>query len=250
MAAVEDRVVKAETFPLGIDYARFREATQDPQVDRERQKLTQVLGKSKLIFSVDRLDYSKGLLHRLLGFEHFLERYPQWHGRIVFNMVVVPSRESVGRYQEMKKEIEARVKAMPQVAGVVNEIAVAGNSSYTSRGSDSLTTSNVKARMVGNGKFSVEEATRPSRGTSVTLHLKPADPDNGLEDFTSEWPLSRIVKKYSDFITYPIRQKVSRERVEEDEHGEPKKDGKQSSKAAKPARDDSGQCPGGNQPSR
>jgi trehalose 6-phosphate synthase/phosphatase len=106
---VEDRLVKAETFPLGIDYARFNEATQDPQVGRERQMLNRVLGKMKLIFSVDRLDYSKGLLHRLLGYEYFLEKYPKWHGKIVFNMVVVPSRESVGRYQEMKKEIEATV---------------------------------------------------------------------------------------------------------------------------------------------
>ena len=45
----------------------------------------------------DRLDYSKALLHRLLGFEYFLEEYPKWHGKIVFNMVVIPSRESIGR---------------------------------------------------------------------------------------------------------------------------------------------------------
>jgi len=106
---VEDRLVKAETFPLGIDYGRFSEATQDKEVQREREKLSRILGRSKLIFSVDRLDYSKGLLHRLLGFEHFLEKYPKWHGKIVFNMVVVPSRESVGRYQDMKKELEAAV---------------------------------------------------------------------------------------------------------------------------------------------
>jgi trehalose 6-phosphate synthase/phosphatase len=106
---VEDRLVKAETFPLGIDYARFRAATAGREVERERQKLSRILGKKKLIFSVDRLDYSKGLLHRLLGFEQFLERYPKWHEKIVFNMVVIPSRESVGRYQDMKKEIEAVV---------------------------------------------------------------------------------------------------------------------------------------------
>jgi trehalose 6-phosphate synthase/phosphatase len=106
---VEDRFVKAETFPLGIDYTRFNGATQDEGVQRERQKLNRILGNNKLIFSVDRLDYSKGLLHRLLGFEHFLEKYPKWHEKIVFNMVVIPSRESVGRYQDMKKEIEAAV---------------------------------------------------------------------------------------------------------------------------------------------
>ncbi|MBN1510173.1 MAG: bifunctional alpha,alpha-trehalose-phosphate synthase (UDP-forming)/trehalose-phosphatase [Sedimentisphaerales bacterium] len=108
-AIVEDRLVKAETFPLGIDYRRYHEAAQDREARRERDKLDGILGESKLIFSVDRLDYSKGLLHRLLGYEHFLEKHPRWHGKIVFNMVVVPSRESIGRYQEMKKEIEATV---------------------------------------------------------------------------------------------------------------------------------------------
>jgi trehalose 6-phosphate synthase/phosphatase len=108
-AVVEDRLVKAETFPLGIDYARYRRATDDPEVVRERRKLGRILGKKKLIFSVDRLDYSKGLLHRLAGFERFLEKYPAWHHKLTFNMVVIPSRESVRRYQDMKKEIEATV---------------------------------------------------------------------------------------------------------------------------------------------
>lgn len=106
---VDDRFVGAETFPLGIDYSRYSQAVHDKQVSNHLEKLNKILGKSKLIFSVDRLDYSKGLLHRLLGFEYFLEKYPKWHGKIVFNMVVIPSRESVGRYQEMKKEIEATV---------------------------------------------------------------------------------------------------------------------------------------------
>ena len=106
---VDDRFVGAETFPLGIDYARFSEAAANKEVQRERENLDRILGKNKLIFSVDRLDYSKGLLHRLLGFEHFLEKYPRWRHRIVFNMVVIPSRESVGRYQDMKREIEATV---------------------------------------------------------------------------------------------------------------------------------------------
>lgn len=106
---VEDRFVGAETFPLGIDYNRFNQATTNKEVQQECENLDRILGKNKLIFSVDRLDYSKGLLHRLLGFEHFLEKYPRWRHRIVFNMVVVPSRESVGRYQDMKREIEATV---------------------------------------------------------------------------------------------------------------------------------------------
>ena len=106
---VGDRLVTAETFPLGIDYRRFNEAARSGPVAKEKQKLWRILGNKKLIFSVDRLDYSKGLQHRLYGFEYFLEKYPQWREKIVFDMVVVPSRDTIARYREMKREIEADV---------------------------------------------------------------------------------------------------------------------------------------------
>ncbi len=107
--ATNEHTVRVEAFPLGIDYRRFHEAVHQPEVERERRKLKRTLGSRRLIFSVDRLDYSKGLLPRLQGFEQFLARYPHWREKIVFNMVVIPSRESIARYQEMKKEVEATV---------------------------------------------------------------------------------------------------------------------------------------------
>lgn len=108
-ALVEGRITRVDAFPLGIDYQRFQDALHSPDVTVERENLRKILGGKKLIFSVDRLDYTKGLLERLLGFEYFLETHPEWHQKIVFNMVVVPSREIVVRYQDMKKEIEATV---------------------------------------------------------------------------------------------------------------------------------------------
>jgi molecular chaperone HtpG len=56
----------------------------------------------------------------------------------------------------------------------------------------------------GAGEFEVGAAERDSQGTSVTLHLKPVDEEQGIEDFTSEQVLSRIVRRYSDFIAYPV----------------------------------------------
>ncbi|HEX2163989.1 MAG TPA: molecular chaperone HtpG [Thermoanaerobaculia bacterium] len=64
----------------------------------------------------------------------------------------------------------------------------------------------------GDGTFTVEPASRAGRGTSITLHLKPADEEAGLPDFTDEWVLSRVVKRYSDFVAYPIVLPVARER--------------------------------------
>ena len=103
------KLVKADAFPIGIDYDKFHQAASDPKVKAVKKKLEKTLVGRKLIFSVDRLDYSKGLLLRLKGFETFLEHYPEWHGKVVFNMVVVPSRDHIDKYREMRKELEYTV---------------------------------------------------------------------------------------------------------------------------------------------
>jgi trehalose 6-phosphate synthase/phosphatase len=104
-----DKLVKADAFPIGIDFDKFHAASLDKKVLAEKQKFRKYLTSQKLIFSVDRLDYSKGLLLRLKGFETFLEKHPEWHAKVVFNMVVVPSRDSIEKYRAMKKEIESTV---------------------------------------------------------------------------------------------------------------------------------------------
>lgn len=57
----------------------------------------------------------------------------------------------------------------------------------------------------GEATYTLETVDDVPQGTSVTLHLKPADPENQLHDYTSPWKIREIVKKYSDFITWPIR---------------------------------------------
>ncbi|MFF5340412.1 molecular chaperone HtpG [Streptomyces althioticus] len=57
----------------------------------------------------------------------------------------------------------------------------------------------------GEGTYTLERVDDAPQGTSVVLHLKPADPDNQLHDYASVWKLKEIVKRYSDFITWPIR---------------------------------------------
>jgi len=68
----------------------------------------------------------------------------------------------------------------------------------------------------GDGTYSLQEAQRPGHGTTVTLHLKPVDSDNALHDYTDEWTIRGIVKRYSDFVTYPIRMRVERAATEAD----------------------------------
>jgi molecular chaperone HtpG len=73
----------------------------------------------------------------------------------------------------------------------------------------------------GDGTYTLEDATRDTYGTSITLFLKPADTEDGLHDYTDEWVLKGIVKKYSDFVSYPIQMDVSRTEIPRDEEGKP-----------------------------
>jgi trehalose 6-phosphate synthase/phosphatase len=104
-----NKVVKADAFPIGIDYNKFHDACFTKKVLAEKQKISKNLQQQKLIFSVDRLDYSKGLLSKLRGYEKFLEKNPKWHSKVVFNMVVVPSRDTIEQYKQMKSDIESMV---------------------------------------------------------------------------------------------------------------------------------------------
>ena len=105
----EDVYARADAFPISIDFNKFHDAVLLPETEKYISRIRKQKRDRLLIFSVDRLDYTKGFLNRLSAFELFLERYPGMRGRVIFNMVMVPSRDTIVRYQEMKKEIEATV---------------------------------------------------------------------------------------------------------------------------------------------
>lgn len=107
--ALRDRVVKVETFPMGVEFDRFAQAAVSREVETPVAELRQKCAGQKIIFSVDRLDYTKGLINRLRGYELFLRNNPQWHGKVVFVVSVAPSRIGVESYQAMKLELEQTV---------------------------------------------------------------------------------------------------------------------------------------------
>ena len=104
--AVKDRLVQCDTFPMGIDYDRYHAAAKSDAVQAEAQSLRATLAGQKLIVSIDRLDYTKGVLNRLQGFERFLRKYPEWRRQVQLLLVVVPSRTEVERYDRMKRRID------------------------------------------------------------------------------------------------------------------------------------------------
>jgi trehalose 6-phosphate synthase/phosphatase len=106
---VGERVVKAEMFPLGIDFDKFHQSGKNPKVIEAKEGIYQGFAGKKVIFSVDRLDYTKGITHRLSGFERFLDLHPEWKGKVVFILIVVPSRQIIKKYGERRKMIEEQV---------------------------------------------------------------------------------------------------------------------------------------------
>ncbi|WP_183222251.1 molecular chaperone HtpG [Actinoplanes campanulatus] len=58
----------------------------------------------------------------------------------------------------------------------------------------------------GEGTFTIDDAPDAPVGTTITLHLRPKDEDDALYDYTDEWKIKEIVKRYSDFISFPIRK--------------------------------------------
>ena len=74
-------------------------------------------------------------------------------------------------------------------------------------------------RSEGDGTFTLDNEPKKRVGTRITLFLKDADPEDGLEDFTQEWTIRSIVKKYSDFVTFPVKMKTERQEPKKDEEG-------------------------------
>jgi len=106
---VQERKIKVAAFPMGIPFDKFAAAAQRAEVGKEKGALRRSLENTKVILSIDRQDYSKGILHRLEGFETLLESNPGLHGQVTLLMVVVPSRIGVEDYDRMKKQIEELV---------------------------------------------------------------------------------------------------------------------------------------------
>lgn len=104
-----DRTVQAGAFPMGIDFQKYAQASSAAEDTDEMREIRAALGKAKVILSIDRLDYSKGILNRLQAYEAFLSINPQWRGMAVLAMVVVPSRVGVEDYQRTKRRIDEMV---------------------------------------------------------------------------------------------------------------------------------------------
>ena len=109
---VNNRTVRVDALPMGINYDLYHEAVSNPKVLPYVEKYRNFFGNHRLILSVDRLDYSKGILHRLHAFQKFLKEHPEYLGKVTLAMVIVPSRDHVGSYADLKTKIDEAIGAI------------------------------------------------------------------------------------------------------------------------------------------
>jgi trehalose 6-phosphate synthase len=106
---VGGREVRVVAHAIGVDADAFERTASKPEVVQRTARIRRQLGSERIVLGVDRLDYTKGILERLAGFERFLAESPEFRRKITLVQIAVPSRERVQEYRRMKKEIDEAV---------------------------------------------------------------------------------------------------------------------------------------------
>lgn len=106
---LNNRIAFVDAFPMGINFDLYYNTVLKEEVQKKIALLRENFGNHKIILSVDRLDYSKGILHRLKGFAQFLEKNSEYLGKVSLAMIVVPSRDNVDNYSDLKTKIDETI---------------------------------------------------------------------------------------------------------------------------------------------
>jgi trehalose 6-phosphate synthase/phosphatase len=102
-------VTRAGVFPLGIPADFFRDLSASETVREHARRIRRMLRTPTVVLGVDRLDYTKGVIERLLGFERFLELNPNYRGSVTLVLIAVPSRTKVAEYAALKRQLDETV---------------------------------------------------------------------------------------------------------------------------------------------
>ncbi|MBM3708809.1 MAG: hypothetical protein FJW61_00100 [Actinobacteria bacterium] len=106
---VGGRKVGANYFPISIDYKKFVNFSKSSVTRKTLSRIKKATGNLKLIISVERLDYTKGISERLIAIERFFEKYAEYRGKLIFIQISVPSRTKIKEYIQFKNETDELV---------------------------------------------------------------------------------------------------------------------------------------------
>ncbi|MGM0365419.1 MAG: alpha,alpha-trehalose-phosphate synthase (UDP-forming) [Actinomycetota bacterium] len=105
----DKRTVKIKNFPISIDFDKFDQIAKSDSTNNLVKELKREHRNVKLIISVERLDYTKGIRERLLSIKRFFEKYPEYKKKVIFIQISVPSRTKIVEYRQFKREIDQLV---------------------------------------------------------------------------------------------------------------------------------------------
>ncbi|NGX42437.1 MAG: Trehalose-phosphate synthase [Chlamydiae bacterium] len=100
------RKAHIKEFPISVDFEQFNQTAATEKVQKKCNELRIAYGSELIGLSVDRVDYSKGHVERLLAIEQFFDTYPEYIKKITFIQISVPTRTNIKTYQELKKELD------------------------------------------------------------------------------------------------------------------------------------------------
>ncbi len=115
--SIGERTLKVDVFPKGINYDRFRnkalsvhiEGTKPSVIQQEMKQFKESAQLEKLIISIDKLDYTKGIPQRIRAFERFLQTYPEYQGKVSLIVQAIPSGETSESFFNLKSKVDELV---------------------------------------------------------------------------------------------------------------------------------------------
>lgn len=126
--SIGERTMKVDVFPKGINYDRFRNKALEIHSDnnnpsimqQEMRQFKQSAGLEKLILSIDKLDYTKGIPQRIRAFERFLQTYPEYQGKVSIIVQAIPSGETSEFFFKLKSKVDELVGRINGNFGTIN----------------------------------------------------------------------------------------------------------------------------------
>ena len=105
----DGRVVSTMVAPISIDVAEFTRLATDHQTEENVAEYRRQFAGRQLLLGVDRLDYTKGIIERLLAFEMMLDRRQDLRSTVTLLQIAVPSRDDVREYQQLRATLERQI---------------------------------------------------------------------------------------------------------------------------------------------
>lgn len=106
---IDEKEHQVGVFPISIDYDEFHDKAKSQSVSKEAKKIKKEYHNQKIILGVDRLDYSKGIVHKLKAYRKLLDENHDLHKKVKLIQIVVPSRENIIQYIHLKGDVEQLV---------------------------------------------------------------------------------------------------------------------------------------------